>query len=64
MGRTKGLHHKESSGLLYGLREALDTLRTAPAGRHHRRLALSLARDVRKAIALAILPVLYSRAIF
>jgi hypothetical protein len=64
MGRTKGLHHAESSGLLYGLRERLDVLHAAAKGRHHRSGRLVLFRDIRKAIALAVLPSLYARAIF
>lgn len=64
MGRAKGLHHSESGGIIYALRETLDVLRQPPSGRHHRRLALSLIRDIRKLVALTVLPALYSRATF
>lgn len=61
MGRTKGLHHSDTSGWFYAMREALDTLREQPTGRHHRsNNARSLIRDIRKTIALAVMPSLYA----
>lgn len=64
MGRTKGLHHSEASGLFYATREALDNLRARSTGRHHRSSNFrSLVRDVRKTFALAILPALYALAV-
>jgi hypothetical protein len=63
MGRTKGLHHADSSGLFYGLRERRDVLKATANGRHHRAGRLVLFRDIRKTIALAVLPMFYALAV-